>query len=97
MELWELGYDFQDQPDGKGRALVRREKRELSKDSPPGEGGVEYEITDQVESLRFRYRNGNKWVDEWESPPNALPAAVEIVLIMAGGKVYATSVGIGMK
>ncbi|MDH4163726.1 MAG: prepilin-type N-terminal cleavage/methylation domain-containing protein [Nitrospirota bacterium] len=98
MELWELGYYFKDRPDGKGRALVRREKRELSADVPPLEGGVEYEITDQIASLRFRYFNGSAWIDEWDSKnQNALPKAVEIVLVMAAGGVYATSVEIGIK
>lgn len=95
MALWELGYYFKDRPEGKGRVLVRREKREFNEETPPLEGGVEYELTDQVESLRLRYWSGGSWSDEWDSRQRAvLPRAVEIVLVMAGGGVYATSVDI---
>ena len=56
-ELLEADYYFKEKADSKGYSLMRREKRELSKDVPPLEGGVEYEITDQVAELRFRYSN----------------------------------------
>ena len=92
MELWEVGYFFKEKPDGKGYVLFRREKRELSKDVPALEGGVEYEITDRVESLQFRYKSGNTWADEWK--PGRPPNAVEIALMLDTGKVYVTQVDI---
>jgi general secretion pathway protein J len=91
MDLWEVGYFFQDKPDGKGKVLMRKEKRELSKDVPPRTGGIDYELTDTVEGLRLRYSNGTTWADEWKS---GLPKAVEIILTLADGKVYATQVDI---
>jgi len=101
-ELWEVGYFFREKPDGKGYALFRREKRELSKDIPALEGGDEYEITDRVESLQFRYKAGNQtgsqWVDAWDTKstnsPNRgiLPALAEIALTLDTGKVYITQV-----
>lgn len=96
-ELWEVGYFFKEKPEGRGYGLFRREKRELSKDVPPLEGGVEYEITDRVQSLRFRYsEDGAKWTDEgWDRSRNRTPRAVEIVLVLDNGKVYTTRVDIG--
>ena len=91
MDLWEVGYFFQDKPDGKGKVLMRKEKREISKDVPRREGGKDYELTDTVEGLRLRYSNGTTWADEWTS---GLPKAVEIVLTMTDGRVYATEVDI---
>jgi len=97
-ELWEVGYFFKEQPDGKGFALYRREKRELSQDSPALEGGVEYEITDRVESLQFTYSdNGSTWTDNgWDSKSvGKLPKAVEIALVLDTGKLYTARVDVG--
>src|SRR5512147_394154 len=60
MELWEVGYFFKetDKPEGRAYSLFRREKRELSKDVPALQGGVEYELTDRIESLQIRYLAG---------------------------------------
>ena len=99
-ELWEVGYFFKEKPDGKGSVLFRREKRELSKEVPALDGGDEYEITDRVESLQFRYKQGNQtgsqWRDSWDtksSPTNGiLPTLVEIALTLDTGKVYITQV-----
>ena len=93
MELWEVGYYFQERPDGAGRVLMRKEKRELSKDVPPREGGVDYELTDTIQALQFRYYNGSKWTDEWTQ--GGLPKAVDIILTLADGRVYATKVDVG--
>ena len=91
MELWEVGYFFQEKPDRTGRVLMRKEKRELSKDSPPREGGDDQELTDTVDGLRIRYSSdGKTWNDEWKRTGH--PKAVEIVLTLADGRVYATSV-----
>lgn len=98
MELWEVGYLFREKPDGKGYALFRREKRELSKDVPALEGGVEYEITDQVESLQLTYsHDGSTWTDNgWDSRSQLrLPKMVEIALTLDTGKVYMTRVDLG--
>ena len=93
MELWEVGYFFQEKPDGAGRVLMRKEKRELSKDSPPREGGVDQELTDTVEGLRIRYSSdGRTWNDEWKRSGH--PKAVEIMLTLADGRVYMTTVDI---
>jgi len=80
--------------DGKGYSLMRREKRELTRESPPLEGGVEYEITDQVAELRFRYSNdGSKWVDAWGTKTQCMkPAIVEMTLVLLSGKQYSTEV-----
>jgi general secretion pathway protein J len=94
-ELWEVEYFFKEKPDGSGYILYRREKRDLSKDAPL-EGGVEYEITDRVESLLFRYLDGtNVWKDDGWNQRTTLPKAVEIVLTLDSGKVYATRVDVG--
>jgi hypothetical protein len=98
MGLWEVGYFFKENADGKGYTLFRREKRELSKDVPALEGGVEYEITDRVESLQFTYSDdGSKWTDNgWDSRSlNRPPKAVEIALTLDTGKVYTTRVDVG--
>jgi len=93
MDLWEVGYYFQDKPDGTGRILMRKEKRELSRDVARREGGIDYELTDAVEGLRLRYTtDGSQWLDEWKQA--GLPKAVEVTLTLADGKVYATSVDI---
>jgi prepilin-type N-terminal cleavage/methylation domain-containing protein len=96
-ELWEVGYFFRERPDGKGYVLFRREKRELSRDVPVLEGGVEYEITDRVESLQITYSaNGSTWTDDgWDSQSRGLPKTVEVVLALDTGKVYATRVDVG--
>jgi len=97
-ELWEVGYFFKEKPDGKGYVLFRREKRELSKDVRALEGGVEYEITDRVESLQFTYsNNGSTWTDiGWDSNKlGKLPNAVEITLFLDTGRMYSARVDVG--
>jgi prepilin-type N-terminal cleavage/methylation domain-containing protein len=94
-ELLEADYYFKEKADGKGYVLMRREKRELSKDVPPTEGGVEYEITDQVAALQLRYSdNGSNWKDESgrKTPPCSKPKLVEITLVLLSGKQYSTVV-----
>jgi type II secretion system protein J len=96
-DLWEVGYHFQEKADGKGRVLIRREKRELSKDSPFLEGGVEYELTDRVTQLQLRYCDAlcAQWKDEWDSRQSpALPKRVEISLTLDNGKFYTTQVNV---
>jgi type II secretion system protein J len=91
LELWEVGYFFKEKPDGSGSAMMRREKRELSNDVPVGEGGVEYQITDRIESLQFRYNTGGEtWTDEWSS--TGLPKVVEIALTLDTGMTYTSRV-----
>ena len=74
--------------------MMRREKRELSKDSPAGEGGIEYEITDRVKFFQLRYNEvGDTWYDEWNSTTrNRLPKLVEIALTLESGMTYSTYV-----
>jgi general secretion pathway protein J len=94
-ELLEAGYFFREKPDGSGYTFYRREKRELSADVPPLEGGVEYAITDHVKSLQLRYYNGTKWTDEWDTRTlGVLPKAAEITLTLDSGKVYVTEVDV---
>jgi prepilin-type N-terminal cleavage/methylation domain-containing protein len=91
MELWEVGYFFKEKPDGTGFVMMRREKRELSNDVPVGEGGVEYQITDRIESLQFRYNTGgDTWTDEWSR--RDLPKIVEIALMLDSGMTYTSRV-----
>jgi general secretion pathway protein J len=93
LALWEVGYYFQERPEEKKRILIRKEKRELSKDVPPLEGGTEYELTDDVAGMQLRYSNdGKTWVDEWQQ--RLPPKVVEIVLTLADGRVYATQTDI---
>jgi hypothetical protein len=100
MELWEVGYFFKEQPDGTGYTLFRREKRELSSDTPALDGGVEYEITDRVASLQFTYsNNGLTWTDDgWDSRSLSFgqkpPKAVEITIALDTGNVYTTRVNV---
>jgi general secretion pathway protein J len=95
-DLWEVGYSFEEKSDGSGYVLVRREKRELSSDAPPLEGGVEYEISDRVAELRVRYYDGTNWSDAWDRrtgcSPSNLPLAVEISLTLDSGSVFVTQV-----
>jgi general secretion pathway protein J len=94
-DLWEVGYHFAETADGKGHVLMRREKRELSKDSPLLEGGVDYEITDKVEGFQLRYYNGSQWSDEWDTRSHpGLPKAAELSLIFANGRQYITVVDV---
>ena len=95
-DLWEVGYYFKEKPDGSGSVLMRREKRILSADVPALEGGVEYEMTDSVKSLQFRYYNGSTWQDEWDSRSGQkLPNTVEISLLLDDGSAYIDSGGRG--
>jgi len=98
-DLWEVGYFFKEKTDGTGSVLMRREKRELSNDIPALEGGVEYEITDQVEGLQFRYSNdGKTWLDEWDSrTKGGLPKMVEMGLMLESGMTYTTRVEVGKR
>ena len=97
-DLWEVGYHFEETADGRGHVLMRREKRELSKDIPLLEGGVDLEITDRVEECQLRYYNGSQWSDEWDTRKHfSLPQKVEITLSLAEEKRYVTVVDIGNK
>ena len=96
MDLWEVGYRFAEQQEGKGKVLIRREKREINKDSTPLEGGLDYEVTDQITELRLRYYDGSTWVDEWHSSSKQkLPRSVEITLTQADGSSFLTHVEAG--
>lgn len=96
MNLWEVGYRIEAQPDNTGKLLIRREKRELVKESPPLEGGTDLVVTDRVEALRLRYFNGITWGDEWDSRSRRmLPKAVEIMVTLDDGTSYITSVEVG--
>ena len=96
MDLWEVGYRFEERPDGSGRVLVRREKREIGVESTSLEEGIDYEVTDQIAELRLRYLVGSAWKDEWHSSSLSNgPKAVEIWLTMVGGASYLTWVEVG--
>lgn len=104
-DLWEVGYFFKEKTDGTGFVMMRREKRELINDSPALEGGVEYEMTDRVEGLQFRYYDiaTKKWLDAWDSRTAGssnlqqmpVPKAVEITLLLDDGSSYITEVEVG--
>jgi len=95
-DLIEIGYHFEEKPEVQGRILMRREKRELSKDVAVLEGGSDFEVTDKVEGLRLRYFDGSAWADEWDSRTlRKLPRAVEITVMLADARPYLTVVGVG--
>jgi type II secretion system protein J len=90
-DLWEVGYFFKQKADGSGYVMMRREKRELSKDVPAGEGGIEYEITDRVKFFQLRYNaGGDTWKDEWTQ--TGFPKLVEIAITLESGMTYSTYV-----
>jgi general secretion pathway protein J len=102
-EMWEVGYRFEEKPDGTGTVMIRHEKRELKKDDAPGEGGSDMEITDRVKELRLRYSAGFAstgstplaWEDEWKcSPSRKLPKIVEVRLVLDDGSLYLTHVDV---
>jgi general secretion pathway protein J len=96
MDLWEVGYRFEDLPEGTGKMLIRREKREINANSIPLEGGTDYEVTDQITELRLRYFDGSTWSDEWHSSSKQKkPMAVEIRLSQADGSSFLTRVDVG--
>lgn len=96
MDLWEVGYRFEERLDGKGRVLIRREKREIDGDSTPLEGGTDYEVTDKIDELRLRYYDGSTWSEEWHSSSKLKkPMAVEILLTQADGSSFLTRVDAG--
>jgi type II secretion system protein J len=96
MDLWEVGYYFKDKPDGNGTTLMRHEKRELSNDVPPLEGGIEYEITDKVAELHLRYMSGTTWAEEWGGTGQcSYPREVEISLVLENGSFFTTRVDMG--
>lgn len=99
MELWEVGYFFKEKSDGSGFLLMRREKRELSKEIPAGEGGIEFQVTDLVEGLQIRYNNGgDTWFDEWDSRTKRdIPKMVEFGLTLASGMTYSARVDVSSK
>jgi hypothetical protein len=96
MDLWEVGYRFEDRPEGTGKLLIRSEKREINDDSTPLEGGTDYEVTDKITELRLRYYDGTTWSDEWHSSTqHKKPMSVEILLTQADGSTFLTRVDAG--
>lgn len=94
-ELWEVGYLFKERPDGTGRVLFRREKRELNKEVPALEGGEEYEVTGRIGNLQLRYSADHRtWKDDWDSRNSGLPRQVEIALMLDTGRVFVTRVDV---
>ena len=95
MDLWEVGYNFEDLPGENNKRLVRREKRDL-KNSSPLEGGTDLEVTDAVAEMRLRYYDGITWQEEWDSrSTRTLPKAVEILLVLKDGSPCLTRVEVG--
>jgi type II secretion system protein J len=95
-DLWEVSYYFNQKPDGSGYVMMRREKRQLSNDTPALQGGIEYTMTDRVRSLQLRYYDGTSWLDQWDSRSlQTLPNAVEITLVLDNGSTYITQVEVG--
>jgi type II secretion system protein J len=95
-ELWEIGYYFKEKPNGSGYTLMRHEKRLLSSDVLPLEGGIDYEITDKAVEFRLRYLNGSSWAEEWGSSEKCTyPQAVEITLALEDGSTYTSRFDVG--
>ncbi len=92
-DLWEVGYYFKQKPDGTGVVMMRREKRELSKDVPALEGGIEYVMTDRIASLQYQFYNGSTWSDEWNAT-TIWPSVVEIAILLDNGSSYITRVAV---
>jgi hypothetical protein len=97
MDLWTVGYFFRERPDGSGYVLMRKERRSLEVVNGALAGETEYEVTDQVESLRLRYTSdGRSWQDDLGGAETCMrPAAAEITLVMADGTAYRTLVRSG--
>jgi hypothetical protein len=97
MDLWGVGYFFRERSDGSGYVLMRKERRSLEVVNGVLAEETEYEVTDQVESLRLRYsRDGKAWLDELGGTASCdRPAAAEITLVMADGATYMTVVKAG--
>ena len=67
--------------------LIRNEKNHYDDDFETG--GFENEILDNVAGLRFQYRQGNDWIDKWDSRENKrIPDSVRTTLttINSAGK-----------
>jgi general secretion pathway protein J len=97
MDLWEVGYRFEEKPEGNGYEMIRREKRGFGSDNIPGEGGTDLEITDRVRELRLRYYDGASmtWRDDWNARSmGKMPIAVEVLLVLDDGSVYLTQVDV---
>jgi type II secretion system protein J len=97
-ELREVGYSFEETSEKNARMLIRKEKRDLSPDTPPLEGGEDSTLTDRIKSLRLRYFNGLAWTDDWDNRTQRslqLPTAVEITLVLDEGFLYSMQVEVG--
>jgi len=57
-------------------------------DLDPKEGGITYDIAEQVRGLRIRYQDENgSWGSRWDSSPDGeLPRLVEITILLRGKK-----------
>jgi type II secretion system protein J len=96
--VWEVGYRFEETSEKNGRTLIRKEKREISTDAPPLEGGTDYNLTDRIKSLRMRYFNGLVWTEDWDNRSQRSllpPKAVEITLMLDEGSLYSMQVEVG--
>jgi len=66
--------------------LMRREDTSL--DDDPLQGGISYEMAEDIRGLNFRYYDGEEWQDSWDSregdTEGKLPYVVEVVLILPG-------------
>jgi general secretion pathway protein J len=95
-DLWEIGYYFGEKQSG--YTLMRREKRELSNDLAPLEGGIVFELSQKITEFRLRYFNGSTWSDEWSNSSSCnLPMAVEISLALENERLYVTQVDFGIR
>lgn len=93
-ELWEVGYFFQERPDGDGYVLMRREDRAVG-DENAVETAAEYEITDRVRSLQVRYWNGASWIDDRGGSGMCVdPLPMEVTLVLQDGRVFQSRVDV---
>lgn len=94
--VWEVGYRFEETTEKNGNMLIRKEKREISTDSAPLEGGADYTLTGRIKSMRLRYFNGSEWTEDWDSRlSKSVPKAVEITLVLDEGSPYSMQVEVG--
>ena len=95
MDLWEVGYRFEDKPEGNGKVMIRREKREFTDDNVRREGGTD--LGDHGPGKRASLSVLQRIILDGclgQLSSRQLPKAVEIMLVLDDGSVYLTQVDV---
>lgn len=78
-DLVEIGYFTEAAEEGESLCLWRREDR--TPDDDVLEGGEKEKLIEHLESIEFKYYDGEEWRDEWDSKEESyLPQAVKVIL-----------------